>query len=216
MRSFLSVALLILTSAALTQTVKQSDLQRQHSVWEPPEWDFPQGLKATVSKEMFSTFTLSGVSITFEETSIESVRERLGGKGGQRGDAGDALKWLCFHSRDPADRWVLWLESGEIDGGSVGSFQWQRLSNDDVVDSRCQALGGGSVTLPLSFRLGAKKAEVLKSLGGPTSTESQRLIYLHEHEGKIKGQPFAVSNIIVVHIRDGLVWAIQASKTSSS
>jgi hypothetical protein len=51
--------------------------------------------------------------------------------------------------------WVLWLESGEIDGGYVGSFQWQRLSNRDVLDSRCHALTGttSAIKLPLSLRL---------------------------------------------------------------
>lgn len=216
MRCALSVALLILTSAAFTQTVKQSNSHGHDLVWEPPEWNFPQELKASVPGEIFSTFRLSGYGITFEETTIESVQKHLGGKTGQRGDAGDALEWLCFNGGDAVGRWVIWLESGEIDGGSVGSFQWQRLSNRAVIDSRCHALGGDAVNLPLSLRLGATKAEVLKNLGQPTSSDTERLIYLHEHEGTIRDEPFNTSNIVVVRIRNGLVWAIQGSKTTSS
>jgi hypothetical protein len=215
MRCALRCALLILACAAFAQTVEHSNSQSR-LVWEPPEWNFPQDLKASVPKEMFSTFRVSSYDITLEETSIDSVQKHLGGKTGQRGDAGDALKWLCFHGEDTVGRWVIWLESGEIDGGYVGSFQWRRLSDQDVLDSRCHALGGDAVNLPMSLRLGTRKAEVLKSLGQPTSRDTERLIYLHEHEGTIRGKPFTTSNIVMVTIRNGLVWAIQASKTSSS
>jgi len=216
MRRVLGIALTILTSVAFTQTVNRSKSQSFHTVWEPPEWNFPQEVKAGVPKEMFSSFRLSGYNIIFEETSMESVQKHLGGVTGHRGDAGDFLEWLCFHGADAAGPWVLWLESGEIDGGSVGSFQWQRLSNRDVPDSRCHALSGEAVNLPLSFRLGSKKTEVLKNLGHPTFTDTERLIYLYEHEGTIRGELFTTSNIVVVYIRHGLIWAIQASKTSSS
>jgi len=202
--------------AAFAQNVKQSNSHSHDLVWEPPEWNYPQELKASVPNEMFSTFGLSGYNVVFEETSIESVQKHVGGKAGKKGDAGDALEWLCFHGADTAGRWVIWLESGEIDGGSVGSFQWQRLSDREVLDSRCHALAGNGVSLPLSLRLGAKKAEVLKNLGAPTSSDTERLIYLHEHKSTIRGEPFTISNIVVIDIRNEVVWAIRASKTSSS
>jgi hypothetical protein len=216
MRYALSVALLVLAYAAFAQNVKQSVSHSHDLVWEPPEWNYPQELKASVPKEMFSTFGLSGYNIVFEETSIESVQKHVGGKAGKKGDAGDALEWLCFHGADTAGRWVIWLESGEINGGSVGSFQWQRLSNGEVLDARCHALAGNGVSLPLSLRLGAQKAEVLTNLGAPTSSEPERLIYLHEHKSTIRGEPFTISTIVVIDIRNEVVWAIRASKTSSS
>jgi hypothetical protein len=218
MRFALCFVLTMLASHAFTQTVNQSAPHSSQMLWEPPEWNFPENVKASVPKEMFSSFRVSGYDITLEDTSMENVKKRLGGEIGRKGDAGDALEWLCFHGADANSGWVLWLESGEIDGGNVGSFQWHRLSNRDVLDSRCHALTGttSSIKLPLPLMLGAKKAEVLKILGEPTATEAERLIYLHEHEGTSRGVPFTTSNIVVVHLRDGIVWAIQASKTSSS
>jgi hypothetical protein len=141
-------------------------------------------VKATVPKEMVSTFRVSGYDITFEKTNMKDVEQRLGGVIGEKGDASDASEWLCFHGADAMGRWVLWLENGEIDGGSVGSFQWQRLSNRDVLDTRCHTLrkAGSVIRLPLSLQLGAKSSEVLKSLGPPTLKTDERLIYLHEHE----------------------------------
>jgi len=74
------------------------------------------------------------------------------------------------------------------------------------------------ITLPLpSFTLGATQSQVLKSLGSPTARDSERLIYLHAHEvgGARGGDPFISSNIVAVHLRNGIVWAIQVSKTTS-
>jgi hypothetical protein len=214
-----SIALLLLASSAFTQTVSQPSSYAASAIWEPPEWNFPQNVKATVRKEMVSTFRVSGYDITLEKTSMKDVEQHLGGVIGEKGDAGDASEWLCFHGADAMGGWVLWLENGEINGGSVGSFQWQRLSNRDVLDTRCNSLRktGSVIQLPLSLQLEAKSSEVLKSFGPPTLKTDERLIYLHEHEvgGTRAGDPFISSNIVVVYLRNGIVWAIQISKTTS-
>jgi hypothetical protein len=219
MRSLACVALVLLASTAFTQTVKRPNREAAKVVWEPPEWDFPENVKATVSREMLSAFRVSGYQIRLDETSMKEVQQRLGGVMARRGDAGDALEWLCFHGTDEIGRWVLWLESGEISGGSVGSFQWQRVSSYDVLDARCHNLrkADSVVQLSLSLKLGSTLAEVSNNLGPPTSKTDERLFYLHEHEveGNRAGEPFISSNIVVVHLRHGIVWAIQASKTTS-
>lgn len=219
MRFALFIALFALSAAASTQAEGRTNSDLARVLWEPPDWNFPENVKATVPKEMLTTLRVSNYEIKLEETSINDVRQRLGGVIGRKGDAGDASEWLCFRGADANGRWVLWLENGEIDGDFVGSFQWQRLSNRDVLDGRCRVLGKGDslVQLPLSLGLGIRSSEVLKRLGPPTSRDGERLVYVHEHEaGEARaGDPFISSNIVVVHIRNGLVWAIQASKTIS-
>jgi hypothetical protein len=219
MRFAVCIALLALTSAAFTQTNERPNPRRDRVVWEPPGWNFPENVKATVPKEMLTTFRVLDYEIKLEETSINDVKERLGGIIGRKGDASDASAWLCFHGADATGRWVLWLENGEIDGDSVGGFQWQRLSNRDILDGRCHTLGKGDslLQLPLSLRLGIRSAVVLSKLGPPTFKDGQRLIYLHEHEaGSARPEdPFISSNIVMVRIRNGVVWAIEASKTIS-
>jgi hypothetical protein len=218
MRLLASVALLLLASSAFAQTVSQSSSHAAKAIWEPPEWNFPQDVKATVPKEMVSTFRVSGYDITLEKTSMKDIQQRLGGVIGEKGDASDASEWLCFHGADAKGRWVLWLVNGEIDGSSVGSFQWQRLSNRDILDTRCHLLpkAGSVIQLPVSVQLGNKSSEVLKSLGSPTRKTNERLIYVHEHEaGGTRADPFISSNIVVVGLRNGMVWTIQVSKTIS-
>ncbi len=191
---------------------------RTRTLWEPPEWNVPDNLKATVAKEMLSAIRVSNYQIVLEQTNMEDVRRNLGGQIGRRGDAGDALRWLCYHGVDGSGGWILWLESGEIDGDSVGSFQWQRLSSRDVVDSRCQTLRKGSpvIELPLFLKLGGKSSEVLRNLGAPTSKNGEMFIYIHEHAvGGSRADPFVSSNIVIVHLRNQTLWLVQASRTTS-
>jgi hypothetical protein len=168
---------------------------------------------------MVSTLRISGYNITLEETSMKDTERRFGGIIGKKPDASDASKWLCFHGKDAAGRWVLWLVNDEINEGSIGSFQWRRISSHDVFDTRCHTLpkADSVIHLPLSLRLGTKSSELSRTLGQPTLKTHERLIYLHEHEvgGARAGNPFVASNIVVVHLRNGIVWEIQASRTTS-
>jgi hypothetical protein len=220
MRFTSCIALVLLALTAFAQTIEQSKSHSPRMVWEPPDWSFPQNVKANVQDEMLSSFRVSSYEIVLERTAMKDAQQRLGGQIGSRG--GDALEWLCFHGANEMGRWVLWLENDEISEGIVGAFQWRQLSENDVLDPRCQALRreDSMITLPLpSFTLGATQSQVLKSLGSPTARDSERLIYLHEHDVTPKAvrDNYSVvsSNTVIVRLRNGVVWAIQASKTTS-
>jgi len=116
--------LFFVTCAAFAQTANRSASSEGARVpWQPPAWNFlTEPPKATVSKEMLVSLQVSNVAIYFEKTKMDDVRVRLRGTIGHSGDAGDYVEWLCFRGTDPKRRWVLWLESGEIDGSMVGSF----------------------------------------------------------------------------------------------
>ena len=201
---------LLLTSVALAQ-------MNTRVVWEPPNWDFPQDTKATIPKEMLSNLRVSTVAVTLEETRLDKVVQLLGATAGAKGDAGDSVQWLCFRGTDGGNQWVLWLESGEIDGGSVGSFQWQQLSTDAKGDLRCHVLSGTHpVELAVPLKLGMAEADVLKLLGKPSLRRSERMIYLHEHSESLSGVPYDSTNIIMIRIHEGLVTSIAVSKTTSS
>jgi hypothetical protein len=122
MRLVLCIVLLTLTSTVFPQTSRRPNPHSARAVWEPPDWNLPDNLKATVPGEMLTALRVSGYEIKLEETSFNDVKEHLAGIIGRKGDAGDATEWLCFHGTDAAGRWVLWLENGEIDGGSSAVF----------------------------------------------------------------------------------------------
>jgi len=74
-----SIAFLLLATTAFAQTGSQPGAHGARAIWEPPAWNVPQNVKATVPKEMVSTFRVSGYEITLEKTSIKDVEQRLGG-----------------------------------------------------------------------------------------------------------------------------------------
>ncbi len=200
----------LLLSVAFAQTSAQV-------IWEPPDWNFPQETKATVSKEMLSALHVSTTRITLEETPLDKVKQLIGGEIGTKGDAGEAMQWLCFRGTDHGEGWVLWLESGEIDGGSIGSFQWQSMPNNAAIDGRCHTLGGSAtIKLGLPLKLGMTEPQLFRVLGAPSSKQGESLIYLHEHTLSLKGVPYDSSNIVMVRVRDGKITSIAASKTTSS
>lgn len=214
------MVLFLVTCSAFTQTPNTPMSSRDRVAWHPPKWDdlLNEVPKATVPKEMVGAFRVSNFPVEFEETKMDDVRTRLGGAIGRTGDAGEYLEWLCFHGTDAEGRWVLWLESGEIDGGMVGSFRWEHLPKNAELDQRCRMLQhkAGGIVLPISLRLGITEKEVLKTLGTPTVRRGDRLIYVHKHDETIRGEPFTSYNIVEVGLRDGTVWSIEVSKTVSS
>jgi hypothetical protein len=187
------------------------------AVWEPPNPDFSEALpKATIPKEMLSKIVVSGMSVNLEKTAISDIAAHFGATIGGKGDAGDSVQWVCFRGVDAGGDWVLWLESGEINGGTVGSFRWQRVGNADVLDQRCRLLRGRAVELQNQLRLGLAQADVLKELGPATVSRADRAVYVHEHDESIHGEPYTSVNVVVVLFRQGKVQAIDVSKTTSS
>ena len=212
--SYLGLGLLV--CAALAQADGQPKSHSSHVMWEPPDWNVPENLKPVMPKELLISLKLAGYNVALEKTDMQEAQRRLGGQIGSR--ESDAEEWLCFHGVNNAGRWILWLESSEMSPSLVGSFQWRELSKRDVPDPRCQSLPAkAAITLPVSsLTLGVPESQVLNSLGPPTSKDGRKLMYLHRHNaGGTSGMVFFSSNVVVVQVRDGIVWAIQASNTTS-
>lgn len=214
-----AVLLLVSFTMAAAGTSGDSVGRAVPLVWEPPTLEFPDVLpRSTVSKMMISTVRFESVQITLEQTTLKDVQTRLGGDMGQKGDASEALEWLCFYGTDAKGRWALWLESDEMGGGTVDGFALQRLDRNATADRRCQMVGknDGRVRLPVPLRLGLTEMQVRNLLGRPTAKYRNTVIFDHEHEETIRGEPFTASNSVAVALRGGVVWAIQVWKTTSN
>ena len=147
---------------------------------------------------------------------MTDVQKRFGGTFGKEGDAGTSLEWLCLRGGDPADRWVLWLKSDEMDAGTVGSFQWQRVRRAAKFDERCGLLpkADSRVVLPIPLDLGMTKAKLSHVLGRPTARHGNTVLYVHEHSGKNQQGPFTALNTLSAVMRDGRVATIDVLKVS--
>ena len=208
-----------ITCTAWAQVSTDSPSKGSLLVWQPPTLQLPNALpQPTVAKEMITTLRVAKMLIILEKTGLTDVQTRLGGSIGHRGDASEALAWLCFHGADANTRWALWLESSELGGGMIDGFALQRLARNAKTDQRCQMLQGreGVIELPTALRLGLTEMQVRKILGNPTTTYQNTLVFEHEHEETIHNQPFTASNTVYVTFRGGTVWAIQVWKDTTS
>jgi hypothetical protein len=188
-------------------------------IWKPPRVSQSDvAPKPTVRKPMIGSIRIADFRIVLGQTTMKQAQRRLGGEPGSEGDAGDYLEWLCFRGRGAQGTWVLWLESGEIDGGDVGSVQWRSISPAAKVDARCGVLpkSFNVVQLPIPIRLGASEGEVLQLLGEPTGRENNAVLYIEMHEEILHGQPFTEYNAVTLEFRNGIVTAIQVEKSITS
>ena len=187
--------------------------------WQPYKMQFPSvAPPPTIPKEMVSSLKVATWLITLEKTTLADAQKRFGGSLGNSGDAGDFLQWLCLYKRNSDDGWVLWLTSGEIDGGSIGGFVWLRMSATRRIDSRCTEIQvkEATVTLPIPLKLNMTRDGVKQLLGKPSGSFHERVAYLHEHKGTIGRASYTWENSIDLVYQRGLVHAIQVGLTISS
>jgi hypothetical protein len=187
------------------------------TVWEPPsDLSVPGNHKPTVRREQITSLRVAEFAVVLEETKLSDVQSRLGGTIGQRGDASEALTWLCFHGHHDGGSWVLWLEAGEIHGQSVGGFHLRKINPSTQVDKRCPVLGSTSIELPRGLRLGLSRAQTMKILGRPTKSAGDTLLYAYEHKEAIRGEPVTASNRLTIRFRDAVLDAVDVWKMTVS
>jgi hypothetical protein len=193
---------------------------RKVTVWGPPKADWPMESmpKPTVPKEIITKLTVAGWPIELEETKLESTRNHFGLVIGARGDASEALSWICFQGSDEGGLWALWLYSSEIDGAEIGGFQWQRISPNFRVDRRCKFLDAqrGVVELPVRLQLGMTESEVIAKLGLPSGRHHHSVVYFHEHNLTLHDLPYAADNDVLITYDNGRVAMIAVNYTVSS
>ena len=150
--------------------------------WEPPSIsDGPQLPPIAVPSDLIPALRIGSVDVLLNRTPLAAVARQFEARIGRRGDANDALGWICLTGRDAGGRWVLWLESGEIHGGAIGAFQLRRIGAAERIDSRCVSSRADIRTLA-AVRLGMSRADVKRLLGEFSGTPAM-VSYLYEHPG---------------------------------
>src|SRR5579871_7607 len=217
LRSFIITLTFCLLGGAAT--VQHAGKSIDSPIWGPPrvlQSDTPPN--PTVQRPMIGGLRIGNFEIVLGNTTMKQAQERLGGKFGGRGDAGDSLEWLCLRGRDTFGSWVLWLESGEIDDGDIGSFQLRHVAPEATFDDRCIALpeAFNVIELPIPLHLGMSKAHVLRLMGQPTGREESGLLYIESHEEILQKESFTEYNAVTLVIRNGAVWVIEVQKSTTS
>ena len=203
---------------ATTSFVTNTSPALARNLWEPPTRAISiTSSRPTVAKEMVASLRIATVPIVLEKTTLTEIRAQLGGKIGQRGDAGEFLQWLCYTGSNTGSHWILWLESSEIEGGTVGGLELSRMSSAEKADERCSQLpNGAGVELPNALHLGMNANDLQASLGKPTTTHGETLIFTHEQQETIHGESYTSSNTVTFILRGTAVWTINVWKLTSN
>jgi hypothetical protein len=213
------IAIVLLTVCSSPAQTVSGRLGEKLVMWSPPDvgwWDNMP--RATIPKEIIGSLRVANLPIVLEKTNLEDVKKRFGGTIGNRGDGGESLGWLCLYGSDKGGPWILWLTSGEIDGPTIGGFQWRRLSTRETPDRRCSQIPDdkGGVALPIALHLGMAEAEVQAILGRPTVMRGKTFFFCHEHQTVIRKEAFTVSNDVAIVFRDGGASAIEVAQTTGN
>jgi hypothetical protein len=207
-----------MTATSLAVFQLSADAARRTVVWEPSgiEWrDNPPS--ATVPQEKIATLIVGDFLVVLDETNLRGTARHFGALIGSKGDAGDALDWICLGGNDSRGRWVVWLTSAEINGEAIGGFDWRRLSPDESLDHRCRMLPrGDGLRLPIELNLGSTENAARKTLGNPTDAWDGALFYSHEREETIDHVTYTISNDLALRFRNNILSEVLVSKSSSN
>jgi hypothetical protein len=157
--------------------------------WNPPR--FPgRGINgaATLSEDWMTTLRIGTQQIVFEQTPLDSLQLLLHtGPIGQAGDAGAFVQWLCFNGGTGHDQWVLWLEAGEMDAGTISIFHIVSVPPDSRIDHRCTELhSADTLALPRGLSLGQEESTVHRLMGPPSGSVGDTLVYSFERRPPAK------------------------------
>jgi hypothetical protein len=187
-------------------------------LWAPPNIDWSEkDFPPTVPQEMIGTLLVGNLPIILESTTLDDVRIPLGGTIGVSGDKAKSDSWMCLLGHDAGGPWIFWLTSRAAQGPAIAGFLWRRLDPNETTDRRCRLLreNDGGIELPLVLYLGMSDADLRKTLGQPSLVHGDTLVFEYRHQETRNDVPYTSDNTLAVVLRDGLVTAIQAWKTTS-
>ena len=163
-----------------------------------------------------SALDLNDLHIVLQSTSLRQVQERLGGSVSQQGDAGVAVRSLCYYQPHSANPWVLWLESSELYRGDViHGFRLARLAAGAQPDASCIPMRARSDPVLAGVRLGEPQEQLIATLGPPANETPGTLLFLRARLIEIEETLFTVSSRVFIRLRAGQVESIEASKSTS-
>ncbi|ESQ81044.1 hypothetical protein [Asticcacaulis sp. YBE204] len=164
-----------------------------------------------------SVFRLGALTYRFEQTPLIDLAKATGHKRiGHKGDASEALDWLCFTIKAPQP-YRLWLSSSEMGGGTVDGVDMRAEAATATED--CPILAARLTPVSVDgVRIGMTQAEVRKALGAPSDQRDGWWIYTYEKNVRPSdpGYFFTAYGHMMLHFEDGRLTQISAVRVTSN
>jgi hypothetical protein len=171
-----------------------------------------------------SALDVGGLHIVLQSTSLRQVEAQLGGSIQQQGDAGVAVRSLCYYQlqgRPQSQRrshapWILWLTSSELYHGDViHGFRLARLAPGAQPEAGCIPLRQPGEAVLAGAALGQARDEVVAALGPPVTETPGTLLFLRAGLTVIEDTLFTVQSRVCIRLESGHVDSIEVSKSTS-
>jgi hypothetical protein len=165
--------------------------------------------------------TLGAFRITFEETTLDVVRGRVGaGIVSHHGDGAESEVWLCYTVIRPHCRERLWvISNSEMGRGAVTDIKATTLSSSENSDD-CPPLPLQLIPVALDSKLwlGSTAADLAGILGKPSHIERSWQSYNFQIRVNADGQcegGYGQLNDLNVKLHNGIVVTLSAGQVTS-
>ena len=185
----------------------------------PPIFPLTVAPTATLKKPPVKSLSLGSLTIELETTELQAVLTKIGiGEIQHRGDASESTYWLCYFIPNSTHQARIWLMSGEINGGTVGSVALKLTKQDETETPSCPALPTNYRPLQLERNIGLenKESDLRKILGKPSLVANNWIHFDSEQKIMLHGQEFTESGILSARFVKGRIEELWVSKTTSN
>lgn len=184
----------------------------------PPSFPLNVAPPATMKLPPITSVKFGDLDIQLESTKLNDVLKTINvGEIQHHGDASESVHWLCYSIFNGASPTRIWIMSGEIDGGYVGSVVARRINMEAKSNQTCPELP--SAFQPVKFERGiwiqTNESEIKKSFGKPSLIVNDWIHYNSERKKIIRGTEFDESGSFSARFINGQAVELWISKTTS-
>ena len=162
---------------------------------------------------------MGSLVIQLESTQLSDVLSKIGtGEIQHRGDAAESVYWLCYSVPSSANTARLWLMSGEMDGGAVGSIALRLTSSDETATPSCPELPQAyrSVKLGNNISLQNRASDLRRIFGKPSLAANGWLHFDSERDVLLRGEKYTELGGLSVRVIKDRIVELWVSKTTSN
>ncbi|MFT4074906.1 MAG: hypothetical protein QM647_05175 [Asticcacaulis sp.] len=159
------------------------------------------------------------ISILLGDTKLTDVSRAIGsGSVMQQGDAGDALRYLCYTLKGNGTSERLWLTSSELGGGEyINGLTLIAIKATPDTD-RCPSIDRSTwvVTLDNGMTIGMDQDSLIQKLGEPSKRAGNFMAYRYYTVRVQKGVKYDADGRLNLHIAEGKLDGFSVDHTETN
>lgn len=184
----------------------------------PPIFPLTVAPAATFKKPPVKSISMGNIVVQLEVTTLNDILSKIGtGKIQHRGDAAESVHWICYFIPSSASNARIWLMSGEIHGGTVGSIAVRLLSSDDTATPSCPTLPMKYSPIQFEQNIGleSKESDLRRTFGKPSLVANDWIHFDSEQEVMLNSKQFTELGSLSARMINDRIVELWVAKTTS-